>query len=95
MTATATFDGETEEIAALREAAAAYFDDDRWAINAKLWTDGTISAYAYQSHGRTDEGHLVQERLFATDDGIRAERVELQRREVDSEGLGCVGDANK
>jgi len=59
-----------------------------------LWTDGTASAYAYRSHGRNDDGHIVEERLFSTEDGVRACRVELERREVESEDLGPAGDAN-
>jgi uncharacterized protein YhfF len=84
------------EVETLREAAQEYWGDDRWAIDVKLWTDGTTSTYAYRSKGRADEGLLVQERLFATADGeVYAERVELEQREVGSEELGRVGDANK
>ncbi|MGQ4557408.1 hypothetical protein [Halobellus sp. GM3] len=77
------------EVDTLYAAAQDYWGDDRWAIDVKLWTDGTASAYAYRSRGRNDDGHLIQERLFPTDDGIRATRVELQ----DSEDLGFVDDA--
>jgi len=82
------------EVATLREAAREYWGDDRWAIDIKLWTDGTADIYAYRSRGRTDEETLVQERLFVVEGAVRAERVELERHEVDSEDLGRANVGN-
>lgn len=85
------------EVATLREAAREYWDHDRWAIDVTLWTDETATAYAYHSCGRDDDGHLVEERLYPTDDGVRVTYLEREHRVIDSEDLGLVtaADANK
>lgn len=74
----------------LQDAARDYWDHDRWAIDVTLWTDGSVTAYAYHSRGRNNDGHLVEERLYPTDDGVRAARVERVSQEVDSEDLGPI-----
>ena len=40
----------------------------RWTIEVSRYADGDFNAYAVQHHGSDENGHLVQERLYITED---------------------------
>lgn len=74
------------------EAAARERWGERWTIEVRHFADGSTSAHAFRSRGRTDAGHLEKERLFIGDDGeIRADRVVEARETVEYDDLGRVG----
>lgn len=82
--------GHGEEVDLLIEATRQYFEDDRWTINQKLWSDGDTDAYAYKRNGQTDEGHIIEERLSVVDGEVHAAEVIFSDEIVEERDLGVV-----
>jgi len=57
-----------------------------WVIEVSRFADGDFNTYAMHSRGRNEDGHLVQDRLYLTDDDeVLVSRRTLERREISSE----------
>jgi hypothetical protein len=56
---------------------------NRWVVTSLHFADGDSQCYAIRSHGRTDDGHLVQDRLFISGSGeTHSEGDRLDRRRL-------------
>ena len=74
-----------EKIARLKAEASDRWGD-RWTVRVNYYADGDASAHAFQSRGRTSEGHLQEDCLFVFNDGeVVVERVTRESRKVNSE----------
>lgn len=61
---------------------------DQWVVKVLQFADGDSSSHAIHSHGRDDDGNLVQDRLFILENGETVvERVTMERRELDNETI--------
>ena len=66
------------------------WDDDQWAIDLKLWTDGATDAYAYKRAGHTEAGHQIEKQLFVVDCEVWASKHIYSNEQLDEWGLGVV-----
>lgn len=83
------------EIEQLREAARDRWGD-AWTIRQLHFADGSTSAHAFRSRGRTEDGHLEKERLFVGEDGrVYADRVVEASETVEEEDLGPVNESQE
>lgn len=61
---------------------------DKWVIETRRFADGDAQCNATRSHGRNDDGYLVQDQLFILDSGeVVVERVTLERRELNTKTI--------
>lgn len=61
---------------------------DQWTIKINQFSDGDSQSHAMKSHGRDDDGNLVQDRLYLLENGDTAvERVTMERRELDNKTI--------
>ena len=61
---------------------------ERWTIEVSRFADGNFNAYAMRSRGRNEDGYLVQDRLYLTDDDeVLVSRRTLESREISSEAI--------
>lgn len=54
------------EIDKLREAASERWDD-RWTIETREWADGSTQSIAFHSHGRVEDGDLLEREVMQYD----------------------------
>lgn len=61
---------------------------DHWVIKINQFADGDSQCHAMKSHGRDDDGNLVQDRLYLLESGdTTVERVTMKRRELDNKTI--------
>lgn len=61
---------------------------ERWTISVNRYADGDFNAYALRSRGRNENGHLVEDRIYITEnDEILVSQRTFDRQEIDSELL--------
>lgn len=61
---------------------------EHWTIEVSRFADGNFNAYAMRSRGRNEDGHLVQDRLYLTDDDeVLISRRTLESREISNEAI--------
>lgn len=60
--------------------------DDHWYLDITMWADDDYQAIAVRSRGENDDGAVIKQRLFMTDDGETAvDKVAINEEYVEME----------